>query len=405
MIHVVGIIAIVFCAFVSFPLAALIAFGYAGFWIFKKVNAAGATPEVDDSHFELSKAEDGTDKRASFRCGAFSMDVDFVAKSARFMGNKGTVTDTRATSANKSRHETRFNETLDVIGLSLFSYKDSKITTYAETATGTASGTAFVGGQVVSINAPVTVTTGYKSFNSDTGLHFLVIKWVPTQLSVDGPLPIRLTDGSLRYVRKTGQTASGLEMVVGPVSAATKASFEGVWANTVEVIFKDHEKTLLEHDRAACEVKIKDQEAERAQQLAENDVEAARIRGIASKTWYDLIEQAGVKAEFKSWLFDTRSGAVLEALAVDRDGKAMFSQGDQLWFGSLAGARANVEAMSSQGAKSSDPAYHLEVEVPDAPYEQEHLKRRRFELLANRSRKELLEWADRINILGGKPAA
>lgn len=84
-----------------------------------------------------------------------------------------------------------------------------------------------------------------------------------------------------------------------------------------------------------------------------------------------------------------KDGVLLEAIAVDRTGKAaaVYREGAETWTGTLNGASASI----IDGK--------LEVKVDDPEYRSKHLTERRFAVFDKEPREVLVEWEDRINLL------
>jgi len=116
----------------------------------------------------------------------------------------------------------------------------------------------------------------------------------------------------------------------------------------------------------------------------------------------ELCANAEVGSEFLDISY-SRDGVVSWAIAADREGRAAIMGGAESWSGSLATARAraSVELAESGGGGRPD-VFKLLVELDDPKFERERLAKRRFEIMRGKAREKLVEWADRIQILGAQ---
>lgn len=135
-----------------------------------------------------------------------------------------------------------------------------------------------------------------------------------------------------------------------------------------------------------------------AQKLSQRENEKKQKIQEAEKVLVQEMEKtlhnSGLINPVSTYKLNGESSAIEFVLACDRQGNLLVHKGDEKWQGSMKGSSAKI-------AKDGDKEW-LEIEVHDEPYEQEFLKKRRFDVLQGFERGTLVEWMDRFSILGGK---
>lgn len=233
--------------------------------------------------------------------------------------------------------------------------------------------TGWVGGAPVSVTLP-----GGRIHNRKNG------RWAITFWS-DEPGPLRLFHGQVMEGPKPGWAS----LDTFPMRASRVEKFLREWESV-----RARQKAISDKRRADFEAAAESDRAARMDAAAR----AAKAR------LGELTARAGVKCEFLAWSFDEArvagpGGQIKWIVAADRDGRGLVAAGDEAWHGSFKGASAKpVSIAASPGAPAADG---LEIEVRDAEFEAKHLARRRFKLMRGEAREKLLEWRDRINMLGG----
>lgn len=126
---------------------------------------------------------------------------------------------------------------------------------------------------------------------------------------------------------------------------------------------------------------------------------AAWARESARRRLDGLRAKAGVGDEFVD-IAHNQDGVVLWAIAADRQGRAVVIEQREEWQGSLpnANAKATVE-LTQRGGQGQPDVFELAIELDDSAFERDHLRKRRFNLMRGHPKQELMQWADRIQIL------
>jgi hypothetical protein len=136
---------------------------------------------------------------------------------------------------------------------------------------------------------------------------------------------------------------------------------------------------------------LRDESAARERAAWAKESARRRIDGLRAK--------ADVGDEFLD-IAHNHDGVVLWAIAADRQGRAVVIEQREEWRGSLAdaNAKASVELTQRGGPGQSD-VFELGIELDDPTFERDHLRKRRFSLMRGYPKQQLVEWADRIQIL------
>lgn len=115
----------------------------------------------------------------------------------------------------------------------------------------------------------------------------------------------------------------------------------------------------------------------------------SQAKDTASDALEVLCASAGMGVDSFNKARWSKDGVLLEAIVVDRTGKAaaVYKEGGETWIGTLNGASASI----IDGK--------LEVKVDDPEYRSKHLTERRFAVFDKEPREVLVEWEDRINLL------
>jgi len=153
---------------------------------------------------------------------------------------------------------------------------------------------------------------------------------------------------------------------------------------------RDEAKTrsadLVEQLREETRRRLKDWEKS---QIEESDRKIAASGEKASATLHRLADEAQIAAERWSNLRRNLQGELIDAIVVDRKGRALviYEEGKERWIGTFKGAQLHP---NEQG---------IEVQVDDPAYRAQHLTERRFLIGKFWNSEVRAEWSDRLRML------
>ena len=328
----------------------------------------------------------GEEKSWRFSSPELTVEVDFEADTIRIAAKKASVTDKRENQETKV-YTSAIDATLPMVVFHYSSREREELVTYTTYGTGTGTGTAWVGGQAVTVNTTVSVPTGGGSYYKKSGFFDLTFKWAENAKKVQESLRTeRLPDGTIKSYShvQNGFGKNSTEIVLEKVNGELNKLFDAEWSKIASKIAareKAIDQAMLDehHELAVKKLLAHEHLAEEVAAKAKENADAA-------------LREAGIDGALHRYNYSTSTGELIWLIGTNKVDKGLIIVGADRWAGSLSGAKAQI----LQDGK----AYELEVELRDKEYEQANLRKRRMRLMRGQNKDMLVEWMDKINILG-----
>lgn len=323
-----------------------------------------AKPQITDPN------DKGTYK---YKCGHFSVLVDLSAqtvklsipRAANVHGHMGAV-------ELKNQKNAPYEVTMPLDGLQLEQVYQITTTKYFNNSY---SGT--VDGKFVTLSGGET-----KSYEVPTGKSNIefVGNWATDASAISNPKIFIKEKKNVIHAR------------IENVRDADISEFKSWWSAFSPFIKAIKDEKLQAFQKQEAEARASLAEKNKAKQEREQQEKAA-AKEKANDRYRAMKQKSGVQGHFNEWRLDA-DNAIAWSIAVDRDGKGFVTVGQDEWFGMMFGATATMVPASK------DTSAHLEILAEDPEFEAAHLAKRRLRLMHGENREFLLEWMDRVNLLG-----
>lgn len=378
-----------------FGFGPLLALTFAG-WLNRRSQASAKARRARELRApgSIALSKDGGPVDWYFSCPQFEVSVDFKREEIRLKSPMAKTRLGRFSGEEKTGP-------LDV-AFPMFSFeakvKDITKTVYKNVSTTVGT---MVNDQYVSVVVP---THGGYSVEQSTGFCEVQIIQCDVVTDIQGWKPTRNSDGSFNHSTKVAKEArrNGKDYVATffnvDWTAATR--FKKEWDEQLAKIAdieKSRHADMLAKRREA-------DEAELVEILRAGKAAWDAARGIYAARMGELRAWADVAADFVDGSYKI-DGQIEWAIAADRRGRAAIMGQGESWAGAPEVARARariVEVVPAVNGQSLVLA--LDIELRDEAFERERLAKRRFRIMEGRKREQLIEWADRLNILAKEEA-
>lgn len=375
-----------------------------GLWLFWAVKSCREAFWFEFGASEV-KGADGEVTVWTFKHPRLTVVADFGAKTVRIQAKKATWCDKQMDKDAKYQLERSVDATLPMLDLTYKNTPFREDKSYTTYATGVGTGTAYVGGQTVNVTVPVSIPTGGGSYSVEAG-RCLAFNWRPITRTLSDLYhspPFRNGSGGITASKKMidrDYSPNGVDITVSTADTKLASKFDKEWKPIyarIEAMGKaiDDEMQnvayLAEIEQFEAQEAAAKEKASAAAAAAEKKASsaAANAKSVAA----EFLKESGMEepVSYYSWNDD---GALTFLLAHDKQGNLLVRDAAKGWHGKALGASAKI--LHDKGGD------FVEVEVRDKAFEQEHLSKRRFNVLRGFGKDKLVEWMDKINILGGQ---